>query len=115
MKLELTLLARACSSTDHPARNIATTCKLETRLSLLLYHHSVCVEITLEKKVCVCTCVCVQACIPIIILHTYLAIHAYSLCIDSMRILKISCIHSLTHDQIIHEYSYDTCTKCKTN
>ena len=79
----------------------------------------------------VCVCVHVHTYVPInntTYLITYLAIRAYSLCIDSTRILKISCIHSLTHDQIIqtgiqtvtqfvriiNSVVHDTCTKCKT-
>ena len=87
---------------------------------------------TLEKKVCVCPCMCVCMCTrvsPSIILHILLhKICAYSLGIDSTRILKISCIHSLTHDQIIqtgiqtvtqfvriiNSVVHDTRTKCIT-
>ena len=55
----LTLFLIWVSSTKYHRLLLATTCKLETRLSLLLYHHSVRVEValfcttTLEKKVCV--------------------------------------------------------------
>ena len=76
---------------------LMTTCKLETRLSLLIYPHSMCVEIvlfcttTLEKKVCACSSSNSTT-------YNYYVYYVYAC--KSTRILEVIkklCIQSLTH------------------
>ena len=73
---------------------LMTTCKLETRLSLLIYPHSMCVEIvlfcttTLEKKVCACSSSNSTTC-------NYYVYACKSTHI--LEVIKKLCIQSLTH------------------